>query len=114
MKSSSRPTNRPPVRPLMPTHGSGSYRRLGALGQAISITGNPTIDSFLENPWSLALGAVGLFAAWYFFVPSFSTSGGSLHIKRRKAPTVSLPTAAVLVLGGAAAGYFYSTQSQNV
>jgi hypothetical protein len=106
--------HRPPVRPLTPTHGS--YRRrsgaLGALGQ-VSITGNPTIDSLLENPWTLALGAVALFAAWYYLVPSFSTAGGSLHVKRRRAPTVTLPTAALLGLGGAAAGYLYSTMNPS-
>jgi len=97
--------HRPPVRPVMGPHGS--YRRFSGLGQ-IAITGNPAIDSLLENPFTLALGAVGLFAAWYFLVPSFSTSGGSLHVKRRRAPTVSLPTAALLGVGGAAAGYLLS------
>jgi len=104
-------THRPPVRPVHPAHGS--YRRLSGLGQ-ISITGNPTIDSLLENPWTLALLGVAGFAAWYFLVPSFSTSGGSLHVKRRRAPTVSLPTAALLALGGAAAGYLLTSQGQSL
>jgi hypothetical protein len=94
--------HRPPVRPILPTsHG------LGNLGQ---ITGNPTIDGLLENPWVLVGGALAL---WFIF-SRISGAVPAVTVKRRKrSKGISPVTIATLAAGAGAAGYLWGSGTLN-
>jgi hypothetical protein len=91
--------HRPPVRPILPTsHG------LGNLGQ---ITGNPTIDGIIENPWFL-IGA-GLLV-WYLGSRALQGISGK---RKRRSKGISPLTIATLAAGAGAASYLWGSGAFN-
>jgi hypothetical protein len=100
--------HRPPVRPILPPRqtipvsiGISRQRGLGNLGQ---ITGNPTIDGIIENPFFLIGGGL---LAW--FLISRAISGKP----RRRSKGISLLTVATLAAGAGAAGYLWGNGTLN-
>jgi hypothetical protein len=92
--------HRPPIRPVMPPHRAG----LGNLGQ---ITGDPTIDGIIENPWFLIGGGL---LVWYLVSQASQAISGK---KRRRSKGVSPLTIATLAAGAGAAGYLWGSGTLN-
>jgi hypothetical protein len=92
--------HRPPVRPVLNPTRIVRGRGLGALGQNV-ITGNPTVDTFIEgvaaSPWLYIGGGLLLY---YAITGSFGKPK-----RRRKGSGVSLLTVATLAAGAGALGY---------
>jgi len=104
--------HRPPVRPTFPPQPPSFFAkggiypaRLGNLGQLV-ITGNPTIDGLIENPWVLIGGGLLL---WF----AFSRASEAISGKRRRSKGISPLTVATFAAGAGAAGYLWGSGALN-
>jgi hypothetical protein len=77
---------------------------LGNLGQ---ITGNPTIDGIIENPWFLIGGGL---LVWYLGSQALQGISGK---RRRRSKGISPLTIATFVAGAGAAGYLWGNGTLN-